>query len=144
VSGKTILPENLEADAVVPRCLDKQYVSDEVFFYLLKQRTDYDNSEVRKKHKQEVHTEFIRSLVHSSQVVINRASMKNNDHLYQNYLPENADSFAAFSKLIGQGAVVPFLHTESSLADKAQYAERPDGNCVDTDYGTRAADQGQQ
>lgn len=127
MSGKYIHPDKLAADAVVPQCLDNQYVSDDVFAHLLKHRTNFDNPEVRKKRKQEIHTEFIRSLVYSSQVIVNRASMTNNDYLYEHYLPENTESFDAFCKLVRDGAVVPFLFDESSLADKPKYSERPNG-----------------
>jgi hypothetical protein len=66
-------------------------------------------------------------LIYSSQVVINRASMKNNDYLYQNYLPDNRDSFQAFCKLMRQKAVVPYLFNESSLVHMGGYEGRAEG-----------------
>jgi hypothetical protein len=54
------VPDQLEADAVVPQCLDNQYLSDRVFNYLIEHRADYDNSEVRRLRQAETQTEFIR------------------------------------------------------------------------------------
>ena len=72
-------PDSLEADAVVPQCLDNQYVSDNVFSYMVKKDVGYDDPFVSEQREKEVKTEFIRSLVYSSQVIVQRAFLKNND-----------------------------------------------------------------
>jgi hypothetical protein len=120
-------PDQLEADAVVPQCLDNQYVSDRLFSYLTELDADYNHPEVRKMRAQEVQTEFVRSLVYSSQVVINRAFMKNNEYLYRNYQTQSRDDFLAFARLLREKAVVPFLFTESSLVGNSGLALRDEG-----------------
>jgi len=119
--------DSLEADAVVPQCLDNQYVSDGLFHYMSERAADYNDPEVRKMRAQEIQTEFVRSLVYSSQVVINRAFMKNNEYLYRNYQTQNRDDFLAFAKLLREKAVVPFLYTESSLLGNSGLDLRDEG-----------------
>jgi hypothetical protein len=110
-----IVPDQLEADAVVPQCLDNQYVSDRVFNYMIRNGASYKDREVGRMRKAEIQTEFIRSLIYSSQVIINRVWMANNGYLYDNYLPPNRESRQAFCELMRTKAVVPYLMNEPSL-----------------------------
>lgn len=121
VTTTLITPESLEADAVVPQCLDNQYVSDDIYSYITQQNVDYSDPVIRMKREREVKTEFIRSLIYSSQVVVQRAFLKNNEFLYKNYLPSDRDNFVAFLQLLNSKAVVPFLFTESSLTDSLEF-----------------------
>ena len=121
-------PDKLEADAVVPQCLDNQYVSDDTFSYMLKNGEDYSSPAVTSKREKEAKTEFVRSLVYSSQVVIQRAFLKNNAFLYNNYLPEDRQNIQAFAKLLRERAVVPFLFKESSLTDNLEFDLREEGD----------------
>jgi hypothetical protein len=121
-------PDQLEADAVVPQCLDNQYVSDRVFNYMVRRDADYDDRTVQQMREEEIQTEFIRSLVYSSQVVINRAYLKNNNYLYKNYQPLDTLNLAAFAELVRQRAVLPFLLRESSLRDNLDIDIRSEGD----------------
>jgi hypothetical protein len=124
---KFIAPNDLKTDAVVPQCLDNQYVSDAVFAHLLKHRDhDYDTPDVHTMRKQAVQNEFIRSLVYSSQVVINRAAFWNNDFLHANCLPESP-GFQSFCDLLDNQVIVPFLFNESSLSELPDKGVRPNG-----------------
>jgi hypothetical protein len=127
---RTILihPDGLEADAVVPQCLDNQYVSDAVFSKMVAGDLDFTNPEIARLRESDFRTEFIRSLVYSSQVVIQRAYLKNSDFLYKNYLPKDAENFEAFGQLIRDKAVVPFLFKESSLEDQLSFDLRKEGD----------------
>lgn len=116
-----ISPEQLEADAVVPQCLDNQYVSDDTYSFMLHNDKTYQDSVVIERREQEAKTEFIRSLVYSSQVVIQRAFLKNNPFVYKNYLPEDIENTHAFMKLLETKAIVPFLFKESSLTDNLEF-----------------------
>ncbi|MBI3670376.1 MAG: hypothetical protein HY237_11415 [Acidobacteria bacterium] len=127
MSTNIIGRDQLEADAVVPQCLDNQYVSDEVFSYMMEHGADYGDRNVRAMREREVQTEFVRSLVYSSQVVINRVALKNNDYLYENYLPANREGLVAFSELLRQKAIVPFLYHETSLREESGVHERTEG-----------------
>jgi hypothetical protein len=121
-------PDNLEADAVVPQCLDNQYVSDEMFAYMLQHGASYDDPVVSMKREQSVKTEFIRSLVYSSQVIVQRAFLRNNEFLYKNYLPHDRQNVAAFASLLRERAIVPFLFTESFLTDNLEFDFREEGD----------------
>jgi len=114
-------PNNLEADAVVPQCLDNQYVSDAVFAKMVERGVNYHDRDIAKSRENDFKTEFIRSLVYSSQVIIQRAFLNNSEFLYKNYLPENGENLTAFSKLVRDKAVVPYLFRESSLLDNLNF-----------------------
>lgn len=121
---------SLEADAVVPQCLDNQYVSDDVFSYMMTQeKASFDDPVVQGKREKEVRTEFIRSLVYSSQVIIQRAYLINNQFLYKNYspTPRNRQNLEAFARLIREKAIVPFLFNESSLEDNMNFDTDAEG-----------------
>ena len=122
-----ISPEALEADAVVPQCLDNQYVSDEIFQEMTRRGVDYRDDEIAAARERAFRTEFIRSLVYSSQVVIQRAYLNNSDFLYKNYQPENGQNLRAFAELIRQHAIIPFLYQESSFTDNLAFDVRNEG-----------------
>jgi hypothetical protein len=129
-----ISPDGLEADAVVPQCLDNQYVSDHVFQDMISRGVDYTDAKVAGARERAFRTEFIRSLVYSSQMVIQRAFLKNSDFLYKNYqLKEGDDSnLRAFAALIRkpEPAIIPFLFNESSLTDNLQFDVRKEGDAA--------------
>lgn len=122
------IPSELEADATTPQCLDNHYVSDKLFSYLIRNEADYSDPKVRAIRKSEIQTEFIRSLIYSSQVVVNRAYLVNNDYLYANYEPEDRTNFMAFCQLLLDETVVPFLYSESSLTSGMNFDLRKEGD----------------
>jgi hypothetical protein len=121
-------PEGLEADAVVPQCLDNQYVPDSLFSKMMSESLDFTDREIARLRENNFRTEFIRSLIYSSQVVIQRAFLKNSEFLYKNFLPEDNRNFHAFGQLIRDKAVVPFLFTESSLHDDHGFDVHKEGD----------------
>lgn len=121
-------PDGLEADAVVPQCLDNQYVSDKIFADMIKRRVDYRDRKIMEARERSFRAEFTRSLVYSSQVIIQRAYLKNSDFLYKNYQPGNGQDLRAFAELIRQHAIVPFLYRESSLTDDLEFDIRSEGD----------------
>jgi hypothetical protein len=121
-------PVSFEADAVVPQCLDNQYVTDETFSYMINHRVGYDNPVVNDMREASTKTEFIRSLIYSSQVIIQRAFLKNNEFLYKNYLPQDRQNVEAFAQLIRERAVIPFLFKEASLTDNLDFDLRGEGD----------------
>lgn len=123
-----ISPDGLEADAVVPQCLDNQYISDDIFNDMISRRVDYRDRAIAEARERNFRTEFIRSLVYSSQVVVQRAFFKNSDFLYKNYLPQNGQELQSFADLMRQGAIIPFLFRESSLADDTDFDVRREGD----------------
>ena len=74
-----------------------------------------------------VRTEYIRSLINSEKLIINRAFIYNNPWLYRDYLPGSA-SRGAFQELLGQGVIVPFLFNETSpVATPPWITAQPEG-----------------
>ena len=123
-----ISPDGLEADAVIPQCLDNVFVSDEVFRDMVHRGVDYRDGRVAAARERDFRAEFIRSLVYSSQVVIQRAYLKNSDFLYKNYHPENGENLRAFAELMRRHAIIPYLFTESSLAESQDFDVRREGD----------------
>jgi hypothetical protein len=75
--------DQLEADAVVPQCLDNQFVSERVFRHMIDSDADYSDKTVHDLRETETKSELIRSLVYASQVIINRAYMRNNENIFK-------------------------------------------------------------
>ena len=125
---KLIGPDSLEFDAVVPQCLDNQYVADPVFAQMLERGVDYRDEKIAAARETDFRTEFIRSLVYSSQVVVQRAFFKNSEFLYKNYAPENGNNLQAFAQLIRSNAIVPYLYRESSLRDDLDFDVHEEGD----------------
>ena len=123
-----ISPDGLEPDCVVPQCLDNQFVSDRVFEDMVDRRVDYLDPAVAAAREQAFRTEFIRSLTYSSQVVIQRASLKNSRFLYKNYLPEDQQNLQAFVGLMREHAIVPYLWKESTLEAEQEFAVIDEGD----------------
>lgn len=122
-----ISPDGLEPDTVVPQCLDNQYVSDQVFHNMISRGVDYLDANVAAAREQDFRTEFMRSLVYSSQVVIQRASLKNSKFLYRNYQSDSGD-LQAFARLVREHAIVPYLYTESSLVGQHDFEVLGEGD----------------
>src|SRR5690348_12670648 len=76
-------PDQLEAGAVVPQCLDNQYVPSEVFKESAERFADFSDSDIKSAKDIATRSEYIRSLVYSSQVVVNRAFFPNNPVIWQ-------------------------------------------------------------
>jgi hypothetical protein len=124
---KLIPPQSLEVDAVVPQCLDNQFVPDSLFEKMTSESLDFANREIMELRERNFKTEFIRSLIYSSQVIIQRAWWWNSDFLFKNYRQEDSKNFRAFVQFISDGAIIPFLYTESSLSgDQDHRLERHD------------------
>jgi hypothetical protein len=123
-------PDGLEADAVVPQCLDNQYISNDIFADMVARGVDYENRAVAEARERNFKTEFIRSLVYSSQVVIQRAFLRNSDFLYKNYQPGNGRDLRSFAELLRTGAIVPFLYNESSFTDNLSFDVRSEGGAA--------------
>jgi hypothetical protein len=126
--SQLIGPDGLEPDAVVPQCLDNQYVSADVFSDMIDRGADYQDQRVTDARERDFRTEFLRSLVYSSQVVIQRAFLKNSEFLYKNYQPQNVAGLRAFAALMRDHAIVPYLWAESSLTDKLVLEVRNEGD----------------
>jgi hypothetical protein len=104
------------------------YVSDRVFEYMVKHNADFDDPNVQQMRAEDVQTEFVRSLVYSSRVIINRAYLKNNNYLYKNHQSSDPPNLLAFAELARQGAVLPFLFREWALDENLDIDVRREGD----------------
>jgi hypothetical protein len=120
--------DSLEADAVVPQCLDNQFVSDRLFRDMMLRGVDFSDPEIVEAREQDFKTEFIRSLVYSSQVIVQRAFFRNSKFLYRYYQPHDVKNLQAFAKLMNEGAIVPYLFKESSLRDNLDFGLSSEGD----------------
>lgn len=116
-----ITPDQLEAGATIPQALDNQYLSDELYLEIVERKKSLLDPLVNQKRNKEAHNEFIRSLIYSSQVVVNRAFLKTSEILYSNYLPNHQDKALSFATLLNDGVIVPYLYQESNFFDKQKY-----------------------
>jgi hypothetical protein len=114
-------PAQLEIDAVLPQCLDNQYVSDNTYQFIVENEFDYSHDKVKERREQERRNEFIRSLIYSSQVVINRAFLSTDDFLIEHFLPKNPEDLSAIATLTRQRAIIPYLFEEAWLLDETHF-----------------------
>ncbi len=125
---KVVLPNELEAGAVIPQCLDNQYVTTEALSALIDHSLTYDDEQVTTLRSKPVRNEFIRSLIYTPQVVVNRAYFKNNKFLYANYHPRNELELVSFVELMKQEAILAFLGTETLLIDEVAFDTTSEGD----------------
>lgn len=126
---KIILPEKLEAGAVIPQCLDNQFVPDDVFSYMVKNNVPYQDLYVQEKRIAATRTELNRSLVYAPQTIVNRAFLWNNRVMYSSFkdTKENQPNRESFIKLMKDKAIVPYLHNKSNIEDPPDFDLDPEG-----------------
>src|ERR1700690_611394 len=107
-------PEKLEAGAVIPQCLDNQFVTDDIFSLMVSKNISYSDPVVQEKRTEATRTELNRALVYAPQTVINRAFLWNNRVMYSSYkdVEGNQNNRQAFIKLLKDKAIVPYLHNK--------------------------------
>jgi hypothetical protein len=130
MSTKTeiMLPDKLEAGAVIPQCLDNQFVTDGIFSDMVKNNLPYSDKNIQGKRVEATRTELNRALVYAPQTVMNRAFLWNNRVLYSSYkdTKENQNNRQAFMKLIKDKAVIPYLHDRASIEDEPSFDLDPE------------------
>lgn len=114
-----IPPAVLDVDAIVPQCLDNQYTSDAVLDRMLAQKAGFKHPGIARLRLEETHSEFIRSLLYASTVVVNRAYLVNSGYLVR----ELGRRKSAIPDLIRSRAIIPFLGKEKALSERTGYAQ---------------------
>ena len=141
VLEQIITPRLLEADATVPQCLDNQFVTDATLHFMTNNGLDYHAEEVVDRRRAETRTELVRSLIYSSQVLVNRAYLVNNPFLYESFDEESPNERRAFARLLqfdGQSqAVLPFLYDEVDLGPLIDPQREDEVNFVIQPQGAR-------
>lgn len=103
--------DDLEYVATVAQALDNQWVSRQLLTRMLTSPRIQGLADVESERYPVVRAEYIRALVTSKQVVVNRAYMYNTHVVRQDYLQPGA-SREAFKALLNEGAIVPYLYRE--------------------------------
>lgn len=99
---------------VVTQAFDDQWVPDNLLQAMLSGKTSYQAIQPYLSYL--VRTEYMRSLITSEKLIINRVFIYNNPALYRDILPGQAGR-TTFKQFLEQGVIVPFLFNESSPVD---------------------------
>lgn len=122
-----ITPNQLESGATIPQALDNQYVPDSIYKEIISKRKDFNDPYVSKEKSKNSRNEFIRSLIYSAQVVVNRAFITNNELLYKFYLPGNEFGAVSFASMLNTGIIVPYLFKEKTLFESTEFDRSTEG-----------------
>lgn len=131
-----IEPAQLESAAVVPQCLDAQFVTDDALAEIVSRHgrkdesglpVDFLHPRVKSLRERATKLEFVRSLVYSPQVVVNSAFFWNNPLVFDLFSRDGADPAESFVRLMGDHAIVPFIRNGTSLGDESVGFARHDG-----------------
>ncbi|HEX6469241.1 MAG TPA: hypothetical protein VF069_09115 [Streptosporangiaceae bacterium] len=112
--------DELDPMAVVAQSLDNQWVPPGLLRRMLDEGLELDD--VRAALRDEVRAEYIRALVNSPQVVVNRAFFYNNPLVFEDFAAGARDRDAYLS-LLSTGALVQLLLTERSPTDPPAFLE---------------------
>jgi hypothetical protein len=119
-----LVAKDLAKVAVVAQCLDNQWVSKPLLARMLKRGEALTDQAVRKQRMADARAEYLRALLNSEQVIVNRAFFYNNPVVYRDYSAlgrrnktRDERSRNAAKELLGTGVLVPFLVRETKPGD---------------------------
>ena len=115
-------PDDLELVVTAPQALDNQWMPRTLLDRMMRPDRP-DDAAVEKARLPLVRQEYLRSLVTSAQVAINRAYIYNCPAIYQDFTGQAAER-EAFKALLGRGTIVPFLYLEPSPATAPDFQTR--------------------
>ena len=116
-------PDDLQKVAVVAQALDNQWVSRALLQKMLNSRKLEGLDDVANERRTAVRAEYLRSLITTEQVIINRAFFINSDVIRQDY--EQPGSIRqAFIDLLSDGVIVPGLLFEKTPVDEQRFTTR--------------------
>ena len=110
--------------AVVAQSLDNQWVPPGLLRHMLDRGLELND--VRAALRDEVRADYIRALINSPQVIVNRAFFYNNPLVFEDFVPGAPDR-DAYLALLNSGAVVQLLLTERSPVDSPAFLESQRG-----------------
>jgi hypothetical protein len=120
-------PDRLNIDAAISQCLDNQFVTKEVYDLLARKGLTYEDRKIRERREALFLKEFNRSLLYTSQVVINRAYLVNCEPLTSCYADPDSPNLEACAELVRTEAIVPFLLAERSFTDRMEFGQSEPG-----------------
>jgi hypothetical protein len=110
---RKILNTDLDSVAVVAQCLDNQWVPRDLLASMVEHGWSLNDQNVIKQRQADSRHEYLRSILNSQQVIVNRAFFLNNPVVYQDFQHAGA-SQEAFKSLLRTSVLIPFLIRESS------------------------------
>lgn len=107
--------------AVVAQCLDNQWVSGELLDRMLIRGLSFEDAWVDRRRHSDARAEYLRALLNAEQVIINRGFLTNNPVVYQDFAKAGPER-VAFTELLGDRAVVPYLMRETTPGGEQPYS----------------------
>jgi hypothetical protein len=117
---------NLDSVAVVAQCLDNQWVPRDLLRPMMEHGWSLNDPDVTKQRLNDSRHEYLRSILNSQQVIINRAFFFNNPVVYRDIL-HPGDSREAFTSLLSTAVLVPFLLRETNPIQEQRFTVHTQG-----------------
>jgi len=118
-------PDDLDRVVSSPQAFDNQWMPQDLLKTVMDQPRLSD-AKVEKRRLPYVRTEYLRALVNTGQVVINRAYLYNNPAIYGDYA-KPGKSREDFKRLLTSRVVIPYLYNETSPATEPEFTKRDQG-----------------
>lgn len=109
------IPDDLDRVVSVPQAFDNQWVPDGLLRRAMSARRGFTDDQLEQQRMPYVRQEYLRSLVNTGQVVINRAFLYNNPAIYRDYAKPGKDR-NDFKRLLTDAVIIPYLYAEPSPA----------------------------
>ena len=119
------IPDDLDRVVSVPQAFDNQWVPDGLLAQTIKPGRRLTDNQLEERRMPYVRREYLRSLVNSGQVVINRAFLYNNPAIFRDYAKTGKDR-EDFKRLLTGRVIVPYLYAEPSPATEPRAFSRRD------------------
>ena len=118
-------PDDLDRVVSVPQASDNQWMPDELLTKAMGAERLSDDK-VERLREPHVRREYLRALVNTGQIVINRAFLYNNPAIFRDYAkPGRARE--DFKQLLNDRVIIPYLFKEPSPATKPVFTRRDVG-----------------
>lgn len=118
---KHLTGNDLSLTASFPHVFDNQFLTDGMIESVKDGKpTDFNSM------SSFIRGEYLKSLIFNEQTILNRAFMINNKEVFQDIVG-NTPNKAAFSKLLEEKALLPFLFFEKDIQDKPNFQVNEDG-----------------
>ena len=117
------IPDDLDRVVSVPQAFDNQWVPDGLMAQTIKPGRRLADDQLEQQRMPYVRREYLRSLVNSGQVVINRAFLYNNPAIFRDYAKSGKDR-EDFKELLSGRVVIPYLYAEPSPATEPRAFSR--------------------
>jgi hypothetical protein len=123
---RKLINTNLDSIAVVAQCLDNQWVPRDLLGSMIENGWSLNHQDVTTRRLSDSRNEYLRSVLNSQQVIINRAFFFNNPVVYRDILhPGTARE--AFTSLLRNSVLIPFLLKEISPTQEQLFTVQPAG-----------------